>query len=69
MKVVCRLKELMEVEGINQNQLAQKTGIAPSTIGRLYRNASTRYDDQTLVALAKYFRLEKMDDLIKFELD
>ena len=41
MKVNCYLKKLMEDKSLTQLALAEATGLAPSTIGRLYRNQLT----------------------------
>lgn len=67
MKVICKLKNLMDTQEINQLELASKTGLAPSTIGRLYRNQVTRIDTATLIALAKFFKLTTVSQLIDFE--
>jgi transcriptional regulator with XRE-family HTH domain len=68
MKIICKLRALMDSHGINQLQLAELTGLAPSTIGRLYRNQITRIDASTLIALAKYFDLKSVSEIIDFEI-
>lgn len=67
MKVVCRLKEIMDSQGITQMALAEKTGLAISTIGRMYRNNLTRYDEDTIVALCEHFNLQTISELIEIE--
>ena len=67
MKVICKLKELMVAKEINQLELAEKTGLAPSTIGRLYRNQVSRIDTTTLIALGEFFNLNSVNELIEYE--
>ncbi len=67
MKVICKLKDLMEEKGITQLALAEATGLAPSTIGRLYRNQITRIDTSTVIALSEFFRLNSINELIEIE--
>jgi transcriptional regulator with XRE-family HTH domain len=66
--VRCKVKDLMDSQGINQLRLAEETGLSPGTIGRLYRNQLTRIDSSTLVALAKYFGLKSVSQIIEFEI-
>ena len=56
MKVICKLKHLMEEQGLNQTQVADATGLSPTTVGKLYRNQFERIDKDTLMALCKFFR-------------
>lgn len=67
MKLNCKLKRLMEEKHISQLALAEATGLAPGTIGRLYRNQVTRIDETTLKALCKYFRLKSISDIFEIE--
>lgn len=57
MKVECKLKGLMEAKGLNQAQVAEATGLSPTTIGKLYRNQFERIDKTTLITLCKHFRV------------
>lgn len=57
MNVKCKLKELMDREGISQLQLAEKTGLSPATVGKLYRDQFERIDKNTLIRLCKYFNV------------
>lgn len=66
-KVICKLRDLMESNGLNQTELAEKTGLASTTIGRLYRNQASRVDFSTLETLANYFGLENINDLLQLE--
>ncbi|BAY29739.1 helix-turn-helix transcriptional regulator [Calothrix sp. FACHB-1219] len=66
--VHCKIKDLMDSQGISQLRLAEETGLSPGTIGRLYRNQVSRIDSSTLVALAKYFGLKSVSQIIEFEI-
>ncbi|MBE9085782.1 helix-turn-helix transcriptional regulator [Tolypothrix sp. LEGE 11397] len=67
MKVLCKLKELMDEKGISQLELSEKTGLAPTTIGRLYRNQSSRFDVSTLEKLADFFQLTTITELLELK--
>ncbi|WP_009631574.1 helix-turn-helix domain-containing protein [Synechocystis sp. PCC 7509] len=56
MKVICKLKQVMDEQGLNQSQLADATGLSPTTVGKLYRNQFERIDKDTLMVLCKFFR-------------
>ncbi len=66
-KVLCKLKELMDEHGINQLELSEKTGLAPTTIGRLYRNQASRFDVVTLEKLAVFFELTTITELLELK--
>lgn len=68
-KVICKLKSLMDEREISQLALAESTGLAPSTVGRLYRNQISRIDCQTVVALCDFFNLKTISDLIEIQQD
>ncbi len=59
----------MDSKNISQLELAEKTGLAPSTVGRLYRNQVSRIDTSTLLAIGKFFELKSVSQIIEFELD
>lgn len=66
MPVICKLKQLMDEQGINQLKLAQATGLSPTTIGGLYRNqVVSRIDCNTAEVLMDYFGLETLTDLFE----
>jgi putative transcriptional regulator len=67
MRVFCKLKGLMDAKGITQLALAEATGLAPSTIGRLYRNQVTRIDTSTVIALSEFFDLQSISELLELE--
>jgi len=66
-KLVCKLKDLMEEKNISQIRLSQETGLAPGTIGKLYRNQVNRIDENTLKQLCLYFGLKSVAQLIEIE--
>ena len=68
MRVICKLKNLMDAKEISQLELAEKTGLAPSTIGRLYRNQISRVDIATLTVLGEYFNLNSISEIIEYEM-
>lgn len=60
----------MELNGdISQQKLAEETGLAPSTIGKLYRNQANRVDMNTLDTLCKYFNVSSLTDLLEYRND
>ncbi|MDY6898411.1 MAG: helix-turn-helix transcriptional regulator [Cyanobacteriota bacterium] len=65
MAVICYLKDLMDAQELSQLELREKTGLATSTIGRLYRNQVTRIDIDTVETLMKYFGLNTISQLIE----
>ena len=67
MKLNCNLRDLMDKEGITQTALAEATGLSPATIGKLYRNQVSRFDENTVKAICKYFNLKSISDLLEIE--
>jgi len=65
MQLRSRLPELMKKEGLDQKTLAAKTGLSPTTVGKLYRSHFDRIDNHTVKTLLLYFGLRKLDDLIE----
>ena len=65
MKLKSKLPELMKKRGLDQKTLAAKTGLSPTTVGKLYRNHFDRIDNHTVKTLCKYFGLHKLDDLLE----
>lgn len=61
MNVKCKLKELMDKEGISQLQLASETGLSPATIGKLYRDQFERIDKNTIISLCVHFKCTLTD--------
>ncbi|MBO1054586.1 MAG: helix-turn-helix transcriptional regulator [Dolichospermum sp. DET73] len=69
MKMICKLKNLLEQHKISQLGLAQQTGLSPGTVGKLARGEFTRIDENTVITLCKFFNLKKLTDLIDIQLD
>jgi DNA-binding Xre family transcriptional regulator len=65
MNLKSKLPALMEKKGVDQKTVAAATGLSPTTVGKLYRSHFDRIDNHTVIALCKYFRLRKLDDLIE----
>ena len=66
MRVICKVKELMDARGLSQLQVSRETGINPAAIGKLYRNQITRYDTKTLETLGDFFGCKSISELIEF---
>jgi DNA-binding Xre family transcriptional regulator len=65
MKLKSKLPQLMLREGIDQKTLAAKTGLSPTTVGKLYRSHFDRIDNHTVIALCRFFGIRKLDDLLE----
>lgn len=57
----------MEGKSLTQLALSEATGLAPSTIGRLYRNQLTRIDTSTIITLSTFFNLQSISELIEID--
>ncbi len=55
MAVKCKLKSFMEEKGLNQQQVAGKTGLSPTIINRLYHNRFSRLDNNTVEEVCSFF--------------
>jgi DNA-binding Xre family transcriptional regulator len=67
MKVISKLPELMSKKGVDQKTLAAKTGLSPTTVGKLYRGHFDRIDNHTVKTLCIFFGLRTISDLIDIE--
>lgn len=67
MRMICKLKNLLEQHNISQIGLAQETGLSPGTVGKLARGEFTRIDENTVITLCKYFNLNSISELIEIE--
>lgn len=65
MKLKSKLPQLMLKKGIDQKTLAFKTGLSPTTVGKLYRSHFDRIDNHTVIALCRFFGIKKLDDLLE----
>lgn len=61
----CKLPALMKAAKINQKELAQATGLSPTTVGKLYRGHFDRVDTTTITVLLTHFQLTSLDDLFE----
>lgn len=69
MKMVCKLKDLMEKRGLTQKSVYEATGLPPTTIRNLYRNEWQRVDKDTVSALAVFFEIKNLTDLFDLEVE
>lgn len=53
----CKLREFMEEKKLTQLDVAGKTGLSPTIIGRLYHNRFSRLDNQTAAKICEFFGL------------
>lgn len=60
-----KLSELMKKQGLDQKTLAARTGLSPTTVGKLYRNHFDRVDNHTITTLCKYFGIRNVGDLLE----
>lgn len=65
MKLKSKLPALMGKQGIDQKTLAAKTGLSPTTVGKIYNNHFKAIDIHTVTALMKHFKLKRLDDLFE----
>lgn len=61
------MKELYAERGILQKDVAEATGIRPSTLSGLANNARTSWDVQLMERLCVYFELTDISELIEYE--
>ncbi|MEH2067860.1 MAG: helix-turn-helix transcriptional regulator [Nostoc sp.] len=69
MEMICKLPQLMEQKGINQKQLADQTGLSPTTVSKLYRNQLDRFDKKTITKLCDYFGCKSINELLEIVID
>lgn len=61
-------REAQEKRRISYREVANTTGLEPSTISRMARDKVTRFDAETLSALCAYFECE-LGELLVYEKD
>lgn len=66
--MICKLAALMEVKGVDQKTVAAKTGLSPTTVGKLYRGHFNRIDNHTVTSLCEFFELTTISDLIEIQI-
>ena len=67
MKMITKLPELMDSRGLDQKTLASKTGLSPTTVGKIYNCQFNRIDTKTIKRLCEFFDLESIAELIDIE--
>jgi DNA-binding Xre family transcriptional regulator len=67
MIVISKLPELMSQRGLDQKTLAAKTGLSPTTVGKIYRGHFDRIDNHTVKTLCTFFGLKSINELIDIE--
>ena len=58
MAMKCRIKDLMAVQRLTQQQVAGRTGLSPTIVGRLYHNKFSRLDNRTAEAVCRFFKVD-----------
>ena len=67
MKMICKLKTLIQEKKLDQKTVASQTGLSPTTIGKYCRGHFDRIDNHSVTTLCKYFGLKSISDLIEIE--
>jgi DNA-binding Xre family transcriptional regulator len=67
MRIISKLPELMIQKGLDQKTLAAKTGLSPTTVGKIYRGHFDRIDNHTIKTLCIFFGLKSIGQLIDVE--
>lgn len=65
MRLKSKLPSLLQKQGIDQKTLAAKTGLSPTTVGKICNNHFKAIDTHTVAALMKHFKLKRLDDLFE----
>ena len=55
MNVKCNLRGYMDNQDLTQQEVAAKTGLSPTIIGRLYHNRFSRLDNKTVIKICRFF--------------
>ncbi|MBD2432809.1 MAG: XRE family transcriptional regulator [Mastigocladus sp. ERB_26_2] len=61
MDVKCKLRDYMDNQDLTQQEVAARTGLSPTIIGRLYHNRFSRLDNQTVIKICKLFNVSLGD--------
>ena len=59
------LKNILEKEGVSQNQLAKKTGLFQSQISRLVRNEADSINKKHLFLVMKALKINDFNEILK----
>lgn len=60
-RIANRFRELLAIKGrnegknISQREVAEVTGLSKTTVDRIARNETSRYDEHVLLAICNYF--------------
>lgn len=65
MRLKSKLPALMDKQGIDQKTLAAKTGLSPTTVGKIYNNHFKAIETHTVTTLMRHFKLKRLDDLFE----
>jgi transcriptional regulator with XRE-family HTH domain len=57
MDVKCKLRDFMDEREFTQQEVAARTGLSPTIIGRLYHNRFSRLDNQTVIKVCTLFKV------------
>jgi len=58
MAMKCRIKDLMAAQRLTQQQVAGRTGLSPTIVGRLYHNKFSRLDSGTAETVCRFFKVD-----------
>ena len=61
-----KLKEALEIRGMTQLELAERTGLKPSTISELANNKRSAINRQYIVTVANALGIDDIRDIIDF---
>jgi DNA-binding Xre family transcriptional regulator len=64
MIVRCKLRDLISGKNMTQKDVAEGTGLSPTTISKLARDHVDRIDTKTIATLMEYFALSDLRDLL-----
>lgn len=65
--MISHLQKLMSDKGIDQKTLASKTGLSPTTVGKIYHAQFNRIDNHTVKTICLYFGLKSISELIEIQ--
>jgi transcriptional regulator with XRE-family HTH domain len=66
MTVRLRIAEFAEAQGLNQSQLAEKSGVSPQVVNRYWNNFTKSVSLELFVRLARTLHVS-LDDLVESE--
>ena len=65
--MITKLPALIERANLDQKTVADRTGLSPTTVGKIYRGHFERLDMGTIETLCKFFGLKSISQLIDIE--